>query len=67
VEIQPLLKEDKEDRGVLIGGVVEDSPAAKAGFASGDVLVRVAGKPVFVRYAEEIPLLNQMVADLPIG
>jgi len=67
VEIQPLLKEDKDDRGVLIGGVVEDSPAARAGFASGDVLVRVAGKPVFVRYAEEIPLLNQMLADLPIG
>lgn len=67
VEIQPLLKEDKEDRGVLIGGVVEDSPAAKAGIASGDVLVRLAGKDVLVRYAEEIPLLNQMVADLPVG
>jgi serine protease Do len=67
VEIQPLLKEDKEDRGVLIGGVVEDSPAAKAGFASGDLLVRVAGKDVLVRYAEEIPLLNQMVAGLPVG
>jgi serine protease Do len=67
VEIQPLLKEDKGDRGVLIGGIVEDSPAAKAGFASGDVLVRLAGKDVLVRYAEEIPLLNQIVADLPIG
>jgi serine protease Do len=67
VEIQPLLKEDKDDRGVLIGGVVADSPAAKAGFASGDVLVRLAGKGVLVRYAEEIPLLNKMVADLPIG
>ena len=67
VEIQPLLKEDKEDRGVLIGGVVEDSPAARAGFESGDVLVRLAGKDVLVRYAEEIPLLNQKVADLPVG
>jgi len=67
VEIQPLLKEDKDDRGALIGGVVEDSPAAKAGFASGDILVRVAGKDILVRYAEEIPLLNQMIADLPVG
>jgi serine protease Do len=67
VEVQPLLKEDKGDRGVLIGGVVADSPAAKAGFESGDVLVRLADKNVLVRYAEEIPLLNQMVADLPIG
>ena len=67
VEVQPLLKEDKSDRGVLIGGVAADSPAAKAGFESGDVLVRLADKNVLVRYAEEIPLLNQMVADLPIG
>ncbi len=67
VEIQPLLKEDKDDRGVLIGSVVANSPAARAGFESGDVLVRLAGKDVLVRYAEEVPLLNQIVADLPIG
>ncbi|HUJ11035.1 MAG TPA: PDZ domain-containing protein [Verrucomicrobiae bacterium] len=67
VEVQPLLKSDKEDRGVLISDVVEGSPAAKAGIQSGDSLVRLAGKKVFVRYAEEIPLLNQMVASLPVG
>ena len=67
IEIQPLLKEDKVDRGALIGGVVEDSPAAKAGMESGDILVKVAGKDVLVRYAEEIPLLNQMIAGLPVG
>jgi serine protease Do len=67
VEIQPLLKSDKEERGVLISDVVDDSPAAKAGFQSGDLLVRLAGKKVLVRYAEEIPLLNQMVASLPVG
>ena len=31
------------------------------------MLVRLAGKDVLVRYAEEIPLINQMVADLPVG
>jgi serine protease Do len=31
------------------------------------VLVKVAGKDVLVRYAEEIPLLNQMVSELPVG
>jgi serine protease Do len=67
IEIQPLLKEDKESRGVLISDVVEDSPAAKAGMHSGDILTKIAGKDVLVRYAEELPLLNQIVAALPVG
>ena len=67
LEIQPLLKGDKNDRGVLVSDVVEGSPAAQAGLQSGDILVRLAGKDVRVRYAEEIPLLNQMAADLPVG
>lgn len=67
VEIQPLLKSDKEERGVLISDVVDGSPADKAGMQSGDLLVRLAGKNVLVRYSEEIPLLNQMVASLPVG
>jgi len=67
IEIQPLLKSDTDERGVLISNVVDGSPAAKAGIRSGDILVRLAGKDILVRYAEEIPLLNQMVADLPVG
>jgi serine protease Do len=67
VEIQPLLKEDKDNRGVLISDVLDDSPSAKAGVHSGDILLKIAGRDVLVRYAEEIPLLNQMVADLPVG
>jgi len=67
VEVQPLLKEDKEPHGVLISDVVENSPGAKAGIHSGDILLKVAGKDVLVRYAEEIPLLNQMISQLPVG
>ena len=67
IEIQPLLKGDKDERGVLISDVVDNSPAAAAGIQSGDILVRLAGKDVLVRYAEEIPLLNRMAADLPVG
>jgi len=67
VEIQPLLKEDKGNRGVLISNVLDDSPAGKAGIHSGDILVKIAGRDVLVRYTEEIPLLNQMVANLPAG
>jgi serine protease Do len=67
VEIQPLLKKDKEERGVLISDVVDHGPADKAGIESGDVLVQIAGKDVLVRYAEEIPLLNQMVSELTVS
>lgn len=34
------------DRGVLVSGVREDSPAAKAGLEDGDVIVELDGKPV---------------------
>ena len=52
VSIQPLTPELaksfglKEPRGVLIADVVKDSPAAKAGLASGDVLMEFGGKKV---------------------
>ena len=47
--------------------MVDDLAATKAGVHSGDILLKIAGRDVPVRYAEEIPLLNQMVADLPVG
>ncbi len=36
----------KEHRGALVGDVVADGPAAKAGFQSGDVVVKFDGKSV---------------------
>ncbi|TLD69733.1 PDZ domain-containing protein [Phragmitibacter flavus] len=36
----------KDDRGVTVTAVVDDSPAAKAGFQSGDVIVTVDGSEV---------------------
>ena len=67
VEIQPLLKGTENARGVLVSGVVEDSPAALAGFKSNDILLRLDGKDVSVRFDEEIPLLNLMITAMPIG
>lgn len=68
VMLQPLLKTQQEaGRGALVGGVVPDSPAAKAGVKGGDLLVAVNGKPAVARFHEEVPLVNLMLAELPIG
>lgn len=54
-------------RGVLINSVVAGSPAEKAGFQSGDILIKLAGQEVDVRYNEDMPPFNQFIMDLPIG
>jgi len=67
LDVQPLLKSSAVERGALVGGTVEGSPAATAGFLPGDVLVKLADRDVHVRFAEELPLFNQMVMRLPLG
>src|SRR5437660_3295182 len=52
VSIQPLTQElarslnDQDTKGVLISDVVPESPAAKAGLKSGDILIEFDGKKV---------------------
>ena len=67
LEVQPLLKSSAGSRGALIGGTIEGSPAAKAGFLSGDVLTKLGASDINIRFAEEIPLFNRLVMRLPIG
>ena len=67
LEVQPLLKSSDTRRGALVGGTIEGSPAARAGFASGDILLSLGGKEVTVRFAEEIPPYNQHVMRLAPG
>ncbi|HEU4935697.1 MAG TPA: PDZ domain-containing protein [Vicinamibacterales bacterium] len=67
LDVQPLLKSSAVRRGALVGGSVEGSPAAAAGFIPGDVLIKLDGRDVNVRFAEEVPLFNQSVMRLPIG
>jgi len=67
LEIQPLLTSSQTKSGALVGGTIEGSPAADAGFASGDILLKLAGKDVLVRFAEEVPVFNQQVMRLAIG
>ncbi len=66
LELQPMLRGDAR-QGALVSWVAAGSPAATAGVASGDVLVAVNGGPVDVKYAEQLPLMNQRLSALPIG
>lgn len=52
----------KDDKGALVGDVVEDSPAEKAGLQSGDVIIEFDGKEV----ADPSSLRN-IVAGTPPG
>jgi serine protease Do len=67
LEVQPLLKSGALERGALVGGTIEGSPAARAGFESGDILLKLGGHDVNVRFAEEIPPFNQIVMRLASG
>jgi serine protease Do len=67
VSVQSLLRSSSLKKGVLVGGVVPGGPAADAGLKVGDIITNVAGQDVSVRFAEEMPLFNQIVAALPVG
>jgi len=67
LECQPRLKSDTRNAGVLISGVVKDSPAAQAGLKAGDLLTSWNHTPVNVELAEHLPLFNQLVCATPVG
>jgi serine protease Do len=68
VSIQPLTQELAKSfgitgtQGALIASVTEESPAARAGFKEGDVIVTFDGKPV-----EGPRTLPALVANTPVG
>lgn len=65
--LQPLLKSSTAQRGALVATVYEESPAQNAGVQAGDLLVRVGGEEVLVEFYEDLPLLNNLLAALPVG
>lgn len=67
VNAQPLLKTMQGERGVLVGGVIDGSPAAKAGIQAGDVITSFNGAGIDAFSDEDIPLFNAIVFSTPIG
>jgi serine protease Do len=55
------------DKGVLINSVDRNSPAEKAGVKAQDILLEMNGKPVNVRFPEEIAPVRKAIGDLSIG
>ena len=55
------------DKGVLVNSLDRNSPAEKAGVKPQDILLELNGKPVNVRFPEEIAPARRMIGDLPIG
>ena len=64
-EVQPLVGSGQD--GVLISWVAEGSPAAKAGVQAGDILEMVEDAAPVARFAEQLPVVNQLLYSLPIG
>ena len=67
IDVQSLFKHAQEQKGVLIGGVLKDSPAEQAGLKPGDRLLRLGDAPTNVRYDEQMPDFMRLVTGLPIG
>ncbi len=67
--VQPLLKTTTNiHAGILVGGVLADSPAAKAGLKAGDIITACDGRPVAEsRAPEDVPVFNRMILESPIG
>src|SRR5690606_3158637 len=65
--LQPRLKSQAAGTGVLISTVLKDSPAETAGIEPGDFLLAVSEESLEARFAEDMPIVHNILARLPIG
>ena len=65
LECQPVI--DPEVKGILVSGVIKNSPADKSKIAPGDIITSFAGKMVNARIPEDLPLFNQLAYGIVPG
>ena len=65
LECQPVT--ESNETGVLVAGVIENSPAERAGFLPGDRIKQYDGHPISVRILEDLPLFNQLAMGMRPG
>ena len=66
IEVQPTVGSAVR-AGALVSWVASGSPAAAAGVRAGDILVKVNDTATNVQFAEQVPLVNQVLFGLRIG
>lgn len=65
---QPLLKSSDAKAGILVGGVIADSPAALAGLQAGDIVTRCNSTEIPTsRAPEDIPVFNRLMLESSVG
>lgn len=68
LQTQHLLRGMKNEKGILVAGVVTNSPAAEAGLLPGDFVRSFNGQPLpDARAREDLPPFNALVLSTPIG
>ncbi|MBI2423285.1 MAG: PDZ domain-containing protein [Candidatus Hydrogenedentes bacterium] len=67
LEVQSRLKHHDMERGVLVSSILKDSPAAKAGLKSGDIVLKINDLEVDLQFQEQLPALNFVLSELPVG
>jgi serine protease Do len=65
---QPLLKSSDATAGILVGGVIDGSPAQKAGLKAGDLITKCNDAEIPAsRAAEDVPVFNRILLEAAIG
>lgn len=59
--------DEETPHGALISAVELDGPGYEAGVRAGDLLLAVDGDPIHVQFVEQVPLLLDRLASLPVG
>jgi serine protease Do len=66
LEVQPRIGNGTMS-GALVSWVADKSPAAEGGVRAGDILLKVNETPIDAKYAEQVPIVNQVLLGLAIG